>query len=53
MRYTGSCHCGQVRFEVEGELERGWTATVRSARARVCCCGLRRAIRRQDKDSLR
>ena len=22
MIYQGSCHCGQVRFEVEGELER-------------------------------
>jgi hypothetical protein len=21
MKYTGSCHCGNVRFEVEGELE--------------------------------
>ncbi|GAB2879177.1 GFA family protein [Uliginosibacterium flavum] len=20
MKYTGSCHCGQVKFEVEGEL---------------------------------
>lgn len=20
MQYTGSCHCGQIRFEVEGEL---------------------------------
>ena len=20
--YTGSCHCGRIRFEVEGELER-------------------------------
>lgn len=20
MKYTGSCHCGQIRFEVEGEL---------------------------------
>ena len=21
MRYTGSCHCGQIRFEVEGEID--------------------------------
>ena len=21
MRYTGSCHCGRVRFEVEGEID--------------------------------
>lgn len=21
MKYTGSCHCGNVRFEVEGELQ--------------------------------
>lgn len=21
MRYTGSCHCGKVAFEVEGELK--------------------------------
>lgn len=21
MKYTGSCHCGQVRYEVEGELK--------------------------------
>lgn len=20
MRYTGSCHCGNIRFEVDGEL---------------------------------
>ncbi len=20
MKYTGSCHCGQIRFEVDGEL---------------------------------
>jgi len=20
MKYTGSCHCGQVKFEVDGEL---------------------------------
>ena len=23
MRYRGSCHCGQVRFEVEGEVDSG------------------------------
>ncbi len=23
MKYSGSCHCGQVRFEVEGELSGG------------------------------
>lgn len=23
MRYTGSCHCGKVRFEVEGEVDGG------------------------------
>ena len=22
MKYTGRCHCGQVAFEVEGEIER-------------------------------
>lgn len=21
MKYTGSCHCGQVKYEVEGELQ--------------------------------
>ena len=21
MRYTGSCHCGQVRFQVEGDID--------------------------------
>lgn len=21
MKYTGSCHCGNIKFEVEGELE--------------------------------
>jgi hypothetical protein len=23
MKYTGSCHCGNVRFEVEGEVDSG------------------------------
>ena len=23
MRYTGSCHCGGIRFEVEGEVDSG------------------------------
>lgn len=23
MRYTGSCHCGNVKFEVEGEVDSG------------------------------
>jgi len=22
MKYTGSCHCGNVRYEVEGEIEK-------------------------------
>lgn len=23
MKYTGSCHCGRVEFEVEGEIDQG------------------------------
>ena len=23
MKYTGSCHCGKVKFEVEGEVDAG------------------------------
>jgi len=23
MRYTGSCHCGRIRFQVEGEVDSG------------------------------
>jgi hypothetical protein len=23
MRYTGSCHCGRIRYEVEGEVDSG------------------------------
>lgn len=23
MLYTGSCHCGRIRFEVEGEVDSG------------------------------
>jgi len=23
MKYTGSCHCGRVRFTVEGEIDQG------------------------------
>jgi hypothetical protein len=30
MKYTGSCHCGNVTFEVEGDLER----------AVVCNCSI-------------
>ncbi|MHA4870183.1 GFA family protein [Duganella sp. PWIR1] len=23
MKYTGSCHCGQIKFEAEGEIDSG------------------------------
>lgn len=47
MTYTGSCHCGRVRFEVELELDR----------VRVCDCSICRRrgalIRRVPESALR
>ena len=44
MKYKGSCHCGKIAFEVEGEITEALSAIVQSAHAEGRCYGLCHAI---------
>jgi hypothetical protein len=37
MIYEGSCHCGNIAFEVEGEFKQGVDCNARSAAGVAAC----------------